>query len=634
MRFGDPLLVWRDGVCVYHVFYLKAKSSPPEELIFAHVSSRDLLHWKENRTCQCAAAQDAPADFYLEAKLRIAPGARALFVLRGKTDTLVEAPVAVLVDPAAETVAFTQRNLWGSCNPLSAAAVAHHDFTSGAEVFVQMILRGEILEVFFDERHSLSMRIDREKGALGLFAREDLAARIVPPPPVGGLCAALEDFLPARKTTVASDRQVFWLAFTANGIPHLLVVLDGDQPAASVQLQGFPADTLIVGDARSFAKNEEGCVLTDVTTHALIKGRRERLGRDAVLSHDFRSFGRVAAGKVFMQLLSMFSRLSVGSLLNSGAVRSYHFRSFGRVAAGKIFTQRSSMSPRLFIGSLPTTLIFGVFAFLSLPARGQDPASQAGQPLAAKNWSLVWSDEFDNPGLPDPAKWDYEVGFVRNGESQYYTKGRPENARVEDGALVIEGRKESFKPEKGPTASYTSASLITRNKASWKYGRIEVCAKLPQGKGVWPAIWMLGTAFGKDADWPMCGEIDILEYVGKEPDTIYATIHYGGSREGHKKDMGQHVASAPFKDFHVYAMEWNTDQIDFFFDGVKYHTIRLDQAGTGENNPFRKPFYLLINLALGGVWGGDIDDSIFPQKYLIDYVRVYQQRAEAVAVAP
>ena len=273
MRFGDPLLVWRDGVCVYHVFYLKAKSSPPEELIFAHVSSRDLLHWKEKRTCQCAAARDAPADFYLEAELRIAPGARALFVLRGKTDTLVEAPVAVLVDPAAETVAFTQRNLWGSCNPLSAAAVAHHDFTSGAEVFVQMILRGEILEVFFDERHSLSMRIDREKGALGLFAREDLAARIVPPPPVGGLWAALEDFLPARKTTVASDRQVFWLAFTANGIPHLLVVLDGDQPAASVQVQGFPADTLIVGDARSFAKNEEGCVLTDVTTHALIKGR-------------------------------------------------------------------------------------------------------------------------------------------------------------------------------------------------------------------------------------------------------------------------------------------------------------------------------------------------------------------------
>jgi len=254
--------------------------------------------------------------------------------------------------------------------------------------------------------------------------------------------------------------------------------------------------------------------------------------------------------------------------------------------------------------------------------------------VPAEKWKLVWCDEFDYQGVPDPEKWGYEVGFLRNNESQYYTQARRENVRVENGHLILEGRKESFLPEKGPSAAYTSGSITTRHKASWKYGRFEVRAKLPQGKGVWPAIWMLGTAYGNDADWPMCGEIDILEYVGKEPDTIYATIHYGESEKGHKKDMGRHVFPAPFNDFHVYAMEWSFDRIDFFFDGVKYHTIRLDQAGTGEKNPFRKPFYLLINLALGGSWGGEIDDSIFPQKYLIDYVRVYQQRTDADAFVP
>lgn len=250
-----------------------------------------------------------------------------------------------------------------------------------------------------------------------------------------------------------------------------------------------------------------------------------------------------------------------------------------------------------------------------------EPAGQEHE-----EWNLVWSDEFDKDGAPDPANWDYEVGFVRNQESQYYTKSRLENARVEDGALVVEGRKEIFKPEKGPEASYTSASLITRNKASWKYGRIEIRAKVPQGKGVWPAIWMLGTAFGNDADWPMCGEIDIMEFLGHTPDTVHGTVHYGASRETHTKSEGKHVPAAPpFGGFHVYAIQWDADRIDWFFDGVKYHTFLLDEAGAGENNPFRKPFYLLINLALGGSWGGEIDDAILPQKYLIDYVRVYQR---------
>ncbi|NDD82557.1 MAG: glycoside hydrolase family 16 protein [Verrucomicrobia bacterium] len=175
---------------------------------------------------------------------------------------------------------------------------------------------------------------------------------------------------------------------------------------------------------------------------------------------------------------------------------------------------------------------------------------------------------------------------------------------------------------------------VPRGKAGWKYGRIEVRAQLPKGKGVWPAIWMLGTSYGNDQDWPMCGEIDILEYVGKEPDHIYATIHYGESREGHKKDMGRHITSSPFKDFHVYSIEWNSEKIDYFFDGFKYHTTRLDQASAGEKNPFRQPFYLILNFALGGSWGGEIDDSIFPQQYLIDYVRVYEEKPLDGGISP
>lgn len=253
--------------------------------------------------------------------------------------------------------------------------------------------------------------------------------------------------------------------------------------------------------------------------------------------------------------------------------------------------------------------------------------------LGAQQWTLVWSDEFDYEGLPDPNKWDYEEGFVRNNEEQYYTRARLENARVEGGFLVIEGRKESFpnpgfKPdssnwkEKPEYAEYTAASLITLGKASWKYGRVEVRAKLPKGQGVWPAIWTLGVN-RSEVRWPACGEIDIMEFVGKEPGLIHANVHYAMDGERRSKS-GRIEVVEPYEDFHVYAMEWHEDRIDFFFDETKYHTVPLDLAGEGSDNPFRKPHYLLINLALGGTWGGEIDETIFPQKYLIDYVRIYE----------
>jgi beta-glucanase (GH16 family) len=257
--------------------------------------------------------------------------------------------------------------------------------------------------------------------------------------------------------------------------------------------------------------------------------------------------------------------------------------------------------------------------------------------LYAAEWQLVWSDEFDYTGLPDSTKWDYEVGFVRNLEMQYYTHANLKNARVENGVLVIEGRRErianpKYKPgtdswiEQREMGQYTSASLTTRGKESWTYGRIEVRAKLPWGKGTWPAIWMLGTNISK-VKWPSCGEIDIMEQVGKTPDRIFGTAHYVVNGK-HEYDQGKIEVNKPSADFHIYAINWYKDRIDFFFDDSKYFTFPLDKAGKGEDNPYRKPQFLIINLALGGSWGGEIDNSIFPQKYLIDYVRVYKSKSE------
>lgn len=263
------------------------------------------------------------------------------------------------------------------------------------------------------------------------------------------------------------------------------------------------------------------------------------------------------------------------------------------------------------------------------------PAQDAG-------WKLVWSDEFEKPGSPDPAKWDYETGFVRNKELQYYTRDRKENARVEKGILIIEARKEKMKnaaydparPARGGAlhreiADYTSASLITRGKAAWTYGRIEVRAKLPTGRGTWPAIWTLGANM-REVRWPACGEIDIMEFVGFDPGVIHGNIHtrkYNHIQNTNKGDKTK-VPDASEK-FHVYAIEWDAEHIDFFVDDRKYFTFRKEEGGT-DAWPFDKDQYLILNLAIGGSWGGQkgVDDGIFPQQLLIDYVRVYQKPAK------
>ena len=240
---------------------------------------------------------------------------------------------------------------------------------------------------------------------------------------------------------------------------------------------------------------------------------------------------------------------------------------------------------------------------------------------------LVWSDEFDYVGLPDPAKWSYDTqgnasGWGNN-EKQFYTSERLENAEVKNGSLVITAIKENY--EEG--FDYTSARLVTRGKGDWLYGRVEVRAKLPDGRGMWPAIWMLPTDWVYGG-WPASGEIDIMETVGYDPFVIVATAH---------TEMYNHVLGTQkgasitindcYTDFHVYSLEWEAQEYRVYVDSTLYFTFKNE--GTGYQAwPFNQRFHLLLNVAVGGNWGGaqGIDDTIFPRSMVIDYVRVYQKK--------
>jgi len=242
-------------------------------------------------------------------------------------------------------------------------------------------------------------------------------------------------------------------------------------------------------------------------------------------------------------------------------------------------------------------------------------------PAAETVRTLLWADEFNTPGAPDPAIWGYEEGLVRNGEAQFYTRDRRENARVEDGCLVIEARKEAW--EKG--AQYTSASVTTQGRKPIRFGRVEIRAKIPSGRGMWPALWTLGSNI-REVGWPMCGEIDILENVGFDPDGIHFNIHTKAFNHMIKTGKGKRIAVArPFDDFHVYAIEWTKSALTWSVDGVDAFTT-TDDGGGLEHWPFVADQYLILNVAVGGGWGGQkgIDESIFPQRMLVDYVRVYE----------
>jgi beta-glucanase (GH16 family) len=239
---------------------------------------------------------------------------------------------------------------------------------------------------------------------------------------------------------------------------------------------------------------------------------------------------------------------------------------------------------------------------------------------------LVWVDEFDRPGLPDSTKWSYDLGTGcpnvcgwGNNELQYYTRNRLENARIENGLLLIEAHREKWEDR-----NYTSARLVSKKKGDWKYGRIEARIKCPVGRGTWPAFWMLSTdwAYG---GWPRSGEIDIMEHVGYLRDSVYGSIHTETFNHlKHTQSTGGFYLPDTESNFHVYAIEWHSDRIDFFVDDVKYHSFKNVQK-TPDEWPFDQPFHAILNLAVGGNWGGKygVDEKIWPRRMEVDYVRIY-----------
>jgi beta-glucanase (GH16 family) len=251
-------------------------------------------------------------------------------------------------------------------------------------------------------------------------------------------------------------------------------------------------------------------------------------------------------------------------------------------------------------------------------------------------WHLIWSDEFDSPdgSAPNSTKWSYDLGGDGwgNNEFESYTSRR-ENSRMEGGRLIIEARKESIKGTDGITRPYTSARLKSKGKWSWTHGRIEARIKIPRSQGMWPAFWMLG-ANADSVGWPDCGEIDIMENIGKEPDTVHGTIHGPGYSGG--DGIGKPFklpSNQPFaSDFHLFAADWETNRIRWSVDNQIYFTVTPANLPTGKNWVFEKPEFLILNLAVGGNWPGNPDSTTsFPQQMIVDYVRVYARTNAAPA---
>ena len=249
------------------------------------------------------------------------------------------------------------------------------------------------------------------------------------------------------------------------------------------------------------------------------------------------------------------------------------------------------------------------------------PAPQA----APSDWELVWSDEFDGKEL-DKAKWKHETGGhgFGNNEQQFYTD-RADNAFVEGGALVIRAQAEKFQ-----NRNYTSAKL--QSKAAWTYGRYEFKAKLPKGKGVWPAIWMMPSDMKKYGGWPQCGEIDIVEQLGHEPNRVYGTLHFGNPHAAAGKGASVQLKQGSLvDDWHEYVLEWYPGELRWFVDGELYQVQNDWFTSGGDKPPFPAPydrdFYLQLNVAVGGGWPGNPDaTTVFPQVLKFDYIRVYKSK--------
>ena len=256
--------------------------------------------------------------------------------------------------------------------------------------------------------------------------------------------------------------------------------------------------------------------------------------------------------------------------------------------------------------------------------------------LAGKEgYQLVWADEFNTGDMPDTTKWTYKTGDgcpnlcgFGNKELQWYADASSKNSRIENGKLIIEAHKEDT-----GTRHYSSARLNSRFKGGWRYGRYEVNAKLPGGVGIWPAIWMLPTDW-KYGGWPASGEIDIMEHVGYEPDSIKGTVHTKSFNHIKKTQQGLDFKLPDCEDeFHTYGIDWTEEKMDFFVDDTVYFTFK--NSGNGwEDYPFDQRFYFILNIAVGGNLGGKkgVDDSIFPQRMEVDWVRVYQKNNPAMTL--
>ena len=242
-------------------------------------------------------------------------------------------------------------------------------------------------------------------------------------------------------------------------------------------------------------------------------------------------------------------------------------------------------------------------------------ASKSIQISVTVGQSLIFSDEFNTPGAPDPAKWGYDIGTGSGGwgnnELQYYTN-RTDNVVVSNGTLKIIAKKENYSG-----SAYTSARLLSQNKFSFKYGKVEARAKLPAGVGTWPAIWMLGNNIST-VGWPTSGEIDIMEHKGSDLNKIYSTLHHPG-HSGGNGDGATKVISNATTEFHNYKMEWDASSIKFYIDDVLFYTF-----ANNSSLPFNQNFFLLLNFAMGGNFGGSVDPAFTSATFELDYIRVYQ----------
>ncbi|MDF2538680.1 MAG: licheninase [Herbinix sp.] len=244
-----------------------------------------------------------------------------------------------------------------------------------------------------------------------------------------------------------------------------------------------------------------------------------------------------------------------------------------------------------------------------------------------QGYHLVWSDEFDYEGAPNPDKWSYDLGNHQwaNRELQAYTN-RCENVLVKDGTLKITARK-----EKDGDREYTSTRMISYGKQSWQYGLFEFRVKLPKGKGSWPAIWMLSDSIKEGNRWPKCGEIDIVEHTGSHENRLLFSLHserHNHTRTDTKKYTVLYQQEGVCEEFHDYCMEWTPEYFEFYVDGVS--TCRFNKADDTEDQtesawPFDQKFYLIFNIAVGGTLGGEVDETMLPYVMEVDYVRVYQK---------